>query len=231
MDKHVQLPNGMGVGIKDQLVYLVIRSHDNPELGCFPSLECIAEESGLSIPTVRGSIGRLCDEDYMSIERDGRRNCYKFNPCKGFEPFSPEFLKRKDLTPTTKAYLAAIQQYMYKDVEGVGKVSLSNRELARRINTSEFTVRKCNAELGRRNYMTVIDNFSRELDTGCFSETKVFRLAELGQAIIWKLKEHDERISGISAELDSLKETVESQKKLIDRLLDERRKEGADFVV
>lgn len=234
MERHVQLPNGMGgskLEIKDQLVYLVIKSHNNPEDGCFPSLECIAGESGLSIPTVRGSIDRLRDEDYIRVVRDGRRNCYEFNPHKGFEPFSEDFLKRKDLTPTTKAYLVAIQQYMYKDVEGVGKMSMSNREIARSINTSEFTVRKCNSELSRHNFMTIVRDFDRDLETGCFRETKVFRLAELGQAVIWKLREHDDAINDHTVRIDSLERTVESQKRLIEKLLQERERDNAEFKV
>lgn len=60
---------------------------------------------------------------------------------------------------------------MYKDIEGLGKLSLSNREIAKNINTSEFTVRKCNNELERNNYLTIVKNFSKDIDTGCSTET------------------------------------------------------------
>ena len=232
MEKHIQLPNEMeGVEIKDQLIYLVIKSHDNKDHECFPSLQCISEESRLSVPTIRESIKRLESADYIKVEKKGRKNYYYFNPYKQFEPFSEEFLKRKDISPTTKAYLVAIQQYMFKDIEGVGKVSLSNREIARNINTSEFTVRKCNNELSRNNYLTIVKDFGKDLETGCFTETKIFKLAELGQAIVWKLKEHDDKINENTVRIDNLEKTIESQKKLIDRLLKEREIEKSEFIV
>ena len=223
MEKHVQLPNEMGqseLEIKDQLIYLVIKSHNNPEKECYPSLECISNESKISIPTIRASIKRLEKEEYITVEKKGRKNYYYFNPYKKFEPFSENFLKKTNLTPTTKAYLVAIQQYMYKDVEGVGKVSLSNRQIAKNINTSEFTVRKCNNELERNNYLTVIKNLNRDLETGCYTETKVFNLEELGQAIIWKLKDHEDRITTNEEEIKSLKDKLEAQDKLIKKLLE-----------
>lgn len=234
MEKHVQLPNEMGhseLEIKDQLIYLIIKSHDNPEKECYPSLECIANESNMSVPTIRASIRRLEKEKYITVKKKGRKNYYYFNPYKKFEPFTESFIKRKDLTPTTKAYLVAIQQYMYKDIEGLGKLSLSNREIAKNINTSEFTVRKCNNELERNNYLTIVKNFSRDVETGCSTETKVFKLAELGQAIIWKLKEHAEQINENTERINNLEKIVNSQKKLIELLLKEQTKEKNSFIL
>lgn len=196
--KHTQLPNNMGeskLEIKDQLIYLVIKSHNNSNNECFPSLQTIAEESGISIPTIRVSIKRLEEKEFIKIERRGRKNYYFFNPYKTFEPFSDEFIKRKDLSPLTKSYLIAIQQYMYKDIEGIGKISLSNRKIAEKINTTEHTVRNCNKELERKNYLTIINNKSRDLETGCKTDTKLYDLNKLGQAIIWTLKDHEDRIT------------------------------------
>ena len=96
-------------------------------------MECIANESNISVPTIRASIKRLEKEKYITVKKKGRKNYYYFNLYKKFEPFTEEFIKRKDLTPTTKSYLIAIQQYMYKDIEGLGKLSLSNREIAKNI--------------------------------------------------------------------------------------------------
>ena len=216
--KHFQVPNEMGqskLEIKDQLVYLVIKSHDNKKHECYPSLACISEESQLSVPTIRESIKRLEKEEYIRVEKRGKRNYYYFNEYKQFEPFSEEFLKRKDLTPTTKAYLIAAQQYMYKDTEGFGKISMSNRKLANCINTSEFTVRKCNQELERKNYLTVLENEVRDLETGCKTETKLIDLNKLGQAILWTLKNHADRITENTEEIYKIKEENEQLKKLV----------------
>lgn len=224
--QHTQLPNEMAThNLKpvDQLIYVIIKSHDGKE-GCFPSLALISEESKVSIPTIKKSINRLKDAGYIKVERIGKRNYYTFNEYKKFEPFSKEFIKNTDLTPTTKAYLIAAQQYMYKDIENYGKISYSNCKLAEKLNMSESSVRKCNQELVRKNFLEVVKNTSRDLETGCCTETKVFALAKLGQAIVWKLKEHELQIEQNTEDIKQLKKTIEEQQKLIERLYKEREK-------
>jgi DNA-binding transcriptional regulator YhcF (GntR family) len=225
MDKFISLPNDMkNIEIKDRLIYLVIKSHDNKKHECFPSLQCVSKESGIGIKAIRDSIKRLEEAGYLTVNKKDGKNYYLFNSCKKFEPFSEEFLKRKDLSPTTKGYIAAIQQYMIKDIEGVGKISYSNRELAKNINTSEFTVRKCNLELVKNNFLTTIKNIQKDLETGCLTETKLFKLEELGQAIIWKLKEHEDR-------LKYLEDTVESQGQFINKYLVQKEVKKTEFLI
>lgn len=216
--QHHQLPNGMEVDPKDQLIYLVIKSYET-KIGCFPSLRSIADKSGASVPTVRDSIKRLTEMGYISIVKNGRRNEYVFNDYKKFEPFSPEFINNKDISFLTKAYIVASQQYMFKDVEGVGKLSLSNHTLADKIHMPESTIRKCNKELERKHYLTIVKNGSRDIESGCFTDTKVFNMQSLGQAIIWVLKNHEDRITENESQINELKETVAKQQELINKLL------------
>lgn len=224
--QHYQLPNKMGeneIEPKDQLIYLAIKFFDGKG-GCFPSLQKIAEKSGASIPTVRTSIKRLENKEYIKVVKKGRGQEYYFNKYKKFEPFSPEFLDKKDITFTTKAYIAASQQYMYKDVEGVGKISYPNTELSKKINMPESTIRKCNAELIKKNYLTIIKNECRDLETGCKTDTKIFNLSELEQAIIWTLKNHEDRIEKNTQDISDIKKQLEEQSKLINKLLEENTK-------
>ncbi len=201
---------------------------DNEDNKCYPSLQTIAEESGISVPTIRASIKRLEKEQYITTEKIGRKIYYFFNPYKTFEPFSDEFLKRKDLSPLTKSYLVAIQQYMYKDIEGLGKISMSNYEIAKKIKTSEHTVRKCNKELERKNYLTVVTNESRDLETGCKTNTKIYNLFKLGQAIIWTLNDHEDR-------LEYLEKSNQEKDKLIEKLTERvsklEQKEPNEFIM
>lgn len=218
MKKHSQVPNDMakdGVSPREQLVYAVLHSYDNPEHKVFPSLDKLAERSQLSIPTVRASLKILEDAGYIKIEKKGRKNYYTFSKHLNFEPFSDEFLDNKDITPTTKAYLVAAQQFMYKDVEGVGKLSYSNRVMSEHINMPESSIRKCNKELEKKNYLTVIKNAS-------LGDTKIFNLNDLGQAIIWALQNHEERITQNTekvADLEKRMEVLEKQLKSKDELL------------
>ena len=62
--QHVQLPNNMTksgeLSPKDLLVYVTIKRHLNSTTKeCFPSLDTIVKESGISKPTVRKSIELL----------------------------------------------------------------------------------------------------------------------------------------------------------------------------
>lgn len=218
MKKHSQVPNDMakdGISPREQLVYAVLHSYDNPEHKVFPSLDKLAERSQLSVPTVRASLKILEDTGYIKIEKKGRKNYYTFSKYLNFEPFSDEFLDNKDITPTTKAYLVAAQQFMYKDVEGLGKLSYSNRVMSKHINMPESSIRKCNKELEKKNYLTVIKNAS-------LGDTKIFNLNDLGQAIIWALQNHEERITQNTekvADLEKRMEVLEKQLKSKDELL------------
>ena len=185
--QHVQVPNRMGdknLAPKDQLIYTIIKSHDDPKHGCFPSLNVISKESGASINTVRDSIKRLKEEGYIKTELKGRKTYYTFDPYKKFEPFSPNFISNPNISFTTKSYLIASQQFMYKDVENLGKLSFSNRELADQINMPESTIRRCNAELVSKDYLTILKNESKDIQTGCKTDTKLYDLNKLGQAVI-----------------------------------------------
>lgn len=213
--QHVQLPTEKSdLEPKDQLIYLSIKRFMNSETKrAFPSLKTISEVSGASIPTIRKSIERLVEKDYIKIHKLKKGQEYEFNPYKLFEPFSYEFLDKKDISFTTKSYLIASQKYMYTDDEGVGKISFTNKELSERINLSESSISKSNRELESKGYLTTLVNKSINLETGCNKTTRVFNLAKLCQGIIWVLKNHENRLINVE-------EQVDNNSKLIQKLLD-----------
>lgn len=232
--KHTQVPNKMaqdGLSPREQLVYAVVHSYNNKKNECFPSLQTLSEKSQLSIPTIRGSLKKLEDTGYIRIEKRGRQNYYYFEKCVNFEPFSPEFLDNKNITATTKAYLIAAQQWMYKDIEGIGKISYSNNSLSKQINMPESSIRKCNKELERKNYLTIIKNQARNLESGCKTDTKIFNLNELGQAIIWTLQDHEDRITQNTEEINLLKQQLKSQQELILKLLKDKEQSENKFTL
>ena len=201
--QHVQVPNGMTERVepKDLVIYASIkRFMNNKTREAYPSLDKIHQLTSADIKTIRASIKRLQGAGYITVSRRGRSNIYTFSTYKNFEPFSYDFLDKPDLTFTEKAYILASQQYMYKEF-GKGKISYSNQALSNLINMPLSTIYKCNASLKRKEYLTEV-----------LSE-KIFHLNELGQAIIFTLQDHEDRITENSIEIEKLKQQIASLRK------------------
>lgn len=216
---YVLVPNGMdeqGLRPVDQYVYAILKSFNGSD-GCFPSQQSIADRSKISVPTISKVINKLVKEGYVCTEIRHRHTYYTFPEFDMYEPFSPEFLKNDDITPTTKAYIVAAQQYMFKDEEGIGKMSYSYRELSDKLNMPVMTIHDCDKELKRKKYLTLLDEKVRDIETGCKKKLKIFNLSDLGQAVIWKLKEHEERITNNEQDIAELKKKCERLEKLLER--------------
>lgn len=195
--QHVQLPNNMTkskvLNPNDLWVYICIKSHDNPRKDCYPSLKTISEKSGFSIPTIRDSIERLKSEKCISIVKFGRQQKYYFQRYEHFEIFSYSFIEKKDIPPKEKAYLVSVQQFMFKDTEGIGKVEYSDKELADKLNTSINKIATCNQNLSDLGYLSLI-NDGKDKTTGVMIRNKYFHLDELGQAIVFSIKNHENKL-------------------------------------
>lgn len=223
--QHVQLPideDKDKLDPSEVLVYLTIKRHQNKESKkAFPSLQTISEESGASVPTVRKIIKRLIDTNYITCEKEGRKHVYSFNPYKTYEVFSYEFLDEKKLSFTEKAYLACSQKYMIKE-KGKGIIQYTNEELSKLINMPKSTISKVNRSLESKNLLTVVENGLKN--------TKVFDMNAYGQAIVFILKNHEERIGDSEGRLDTVEDrldTVEDMVKyLYKRQLEKDEEEG-----
>lgn len=204
MKRHIQLPNNMTENLKpsDLLIYLDIKRNMNNETKeSFPSLETVSKRTGASIPTIRKCINNLEEAGYIEVRKEGRKNIYRFLKYKEFEPFSYEFLDNPNLSFTEKAYIAASQQYMFKE-DGFGKTTYTNKELAQKINMSESSVSRCNKSLEKKEYLSIIETDVKDIETGLKIKEKIFYLNELGQAVIFALKAHNDKLNAHSAMLE-----------------------------
>lgn len=218
MKQHVQLPNDMTSERKltprDLLVYVSIKRYMNSKTQeAFPSLIKISEVSSLSKPTIMQSIKNLISAHYISVRKEGKRSIYKFNSYKNFEPFSYEFLDKKDLNANEKAYILATQQHMFKDEENIGKVSYTELELANKINMSQPVINRCNNSLKDKGYLTLLSTRNSE---GIMINEKIFQLDELGQAIVFALQNHEERISTNEKTLELALQEIQKLKNELD---------------
>ena len=217
--QHVQLPNDItsneDITPQDLLIYVAIKRFMNKDTKeAFPSLTTISKKSGASIPTIRKSIKKL-QGTYFEVIKKGRTQYYLFDKkYQSFEPFSYDFLDKEDLSFTEKSYIIASQKYMFKDVEGCGKVSMTNAELSEKINMPESTISKCNRSLTSKDYLSIIKCKNTDEETGVYVQEKIFHLDELGQAVIWALTNHEARIQ-------NNEQTIENHDKDIKILVNE----------
>ena len=198
--RHVQLPNNATknseLTAKDWLIYLYIKSYKkSPNAEIFPSLEVLHQRSGASINTIRKCIQNLVDAGKIRVIKKGRSNYYEFlDKYDKFEPFSEEFLDKKDLTFLEKAQLVVSQQYLFKNPEtGDGVTNYSNRQLAEIIKMPESTIRKNLNSLINKGYVEIKE--VKDEFTGLVTKQKIYHLTKLEQAIVFILKNHEDRLN------------------------------------
>ena len=180
----------------DKLIYLTIRRYINPKsLECFVSYKQITKDCGAAAETIKKSVDKLVQEGYLKTRKEGRKIVYTFNNQKKFEAFSYDFLDKKDLTFTEKAYLVASRQYMFKDIDSNEcRIAYTNKELAKIINSSESMISRYNTSLEKKGYL----EDSKAL-------IKKFNLRELDKLFVWKLGEHEEKLKEHDREFDDIK--------------------------
>lgn len=159
----------------DKLIYLTIRRYaNNKSLECFVSYKTITKDCGAAAVTIKKSVNNLVKNGYLETKRKGKYIYYIFNNKKKFEAFSDDFLNKKDLTFTEKAYLVASRQYMFKDVDKEEcRISYSNKELANIINISASLVSRLNASLQEKGYLEDADAL-----------VKIFKMRELDKMFV-----------------------------------------------
>ena len=178
------------------LVYVAIRRFMNKTtMKAYPSLDRISKDTGISKATVLKTIKDIVKKGYMTTE---------FNNEKSFEPFSYEFLDNPNLTKAEKLHILCTQQYMFKE-DGVGKITYSDAELSEKTGLNRHTISKTNQSLIEKGFAEQIVLRSKNPETGLIDKETIFNLNELGQAIVFKLKEHDDKLTQHDEEIEALK--------------------------
>lgn len=204
----------------DKLIYLTIRRYaNNKSLECFVSYKTITKDCGAAAVTIKKSVNNLVKNGYLETKRKGKYIYYIFNNKKKFEAFSDEFLDKKDLTFTEKAYLVASRQYMFKDVDKEEcRISYSNKELANIINISASTVSRINASLQEKGYLEDADAL-----------VKIFNMRELDKMFVWKLGEHESRLNIVEDDIKAMKKEIEELRKENALLKENKKKSRIEF--
>lgn len=108
---------------------------------------------------------------------------------------------------------------MYKDINGLGKISYSDKELSEKINLSESIITKYDKSLENKGVLSLVGSNKRDEETGMRVNNKIFHLDELGQAIIFTLQKHETKLT----EQDK---KIAGMEKLIKQLLKQQQKDN-----
>lgn len=206
----------------------------NSEGKAIPGLELIAEDSGYKIRRVREGIKRLEQAGLLKVRhRIGTSTEYTF-PIKleHFERFTPAFLKLP-ISPQAKEYYMDIQQYLYVDHDtGLADTTYSEEELSKLTGVCIRTIRNYHKELIAAGLMH--ESITNMLSPAGYKIIKKnFDLYKLQQAVLYKLKEHEDRLTNIEQnQIDTNKEIWELKneiRELKEELARERNVKDVNF--
>lgn len=198
--KHIQVPNSRGeLSVYDALVYASIKRFQT-SYNKYPkvSITQIRDASKLSREVISNSIEHLQVLGYITIinssEGRGRTNKYQFSEYKKFEIFDYAFLDDENTTAKEKGYLILMQPFMYKDVIGKGKTTLTNDEISMYTGLSLYEIKKLHSSLKAKGYLTMMLSSAIDPISKVKKDIKVFDLEKLGQSIIWILRDHEAKL-------------------------------------
>lgn len=228
MDQYVIVPkksNGESLYKYEILIYVCIRRYMNKDnMEAFPSIDTICKDSGCSKVTVLKTIKAIVSKGYMQIKKLVKGQKYIFNNEKSFEPFSYEFLDNKSLSKSEKLQILCTQQHMYKD-NGVGKVSYSDRQLAELTGLDRRIISRNNQSLIRKSYMTQVTLKTRDSEDKTLCKETIYHLNEIGQAIVFALQNHEERIQSNEDKIKQLEEKYTKDVKILCRKIESLEKQ------
>lgn len=217
LPQHVQVPHGLCKGQIDYQVlglYAYLRRYMNKDTySTFVSLRTLQGETKLSIPTIQKYLNILEEEDHIKIIKGEKRcNIYVFNKgsslySKGFEMYTFEFIKNKDIPFKEKCALIAFQERMMNKDSGRGTISSTPLEMSNILNTSFSTYKRIEKDLINNNWITVMKSNVKDSETGCKKNIYTFDLESIGQAVLFnqkKIAEHDEMLHEMREEINNL---------------------------
>lgn len=209
----VKVPNidlkSKGLEMKDLVIYAYLKKHYNHiTKESFPSFQLLADESGISKPTVIKCVERLEAAGYISISKVKKVNHYTFSEVNKFEIYSFDFLEDPTLTTSDKAYIICMQPHMFKDSNlGIGKVTYSELDIADKLGIDLRTLRKYENHLqqGDTPIMTMVPTKKKDPITGLAIQERIFDFDAYNNILALKFKQVDEELASKATKDDYMK--------------------------
>lgn len=160
------------------------------------NLSTVMAISKLNKSTVLKYLEVIEEKGYFKIVKTGANlhyNSYLFpeqHKDEKFEKFAFEMIERDDLTPTEKAYLIALQKYLFIDFEsGVGRISMSDLDLYQKIQGSRKKLMEVMKSLKEKGIITAeTETFKRDKETGLRVRQREFVLRSYNEAALYRLE-------------------------------------------
>ena len=210
------------------LIYVCIRRYMRAAtMEAWPALDVIVKDSGCSKPTVIKTIDSIEEKGYFkripksqakTIPKPKGRGCvYVFNNAKHFEPFSYDFLDNPKLSKSEKLQILCTQQYMIMDESShLGKVSYSDRELSELSGLDHRTIKKNNESLIDKGFANQVTLQTKDPVTGLINKETIYHLDKIGQAIVFALRIHEQRMCYMEDRQDTLEDRVTKLEKIVE---------------
>ena len=222
----------LGLEQGDILVLAHIKIHYNAKTQqCNPGMSLLMKESGYSKKFITESVKRLENAGLITITKEkGKSNQYAFTD-KGekFERFAESFLNIKDISNNTKEFYMRIQEYLYIHDDGTADTTYNPNQLSLLTGVSRPSVKKYLTELQNKGYLSV-ENSNTTNQSGLTNKKYVFSLDALGQQIIYKLKEHEDRLQEHDNKFMEQNRQIVNLQKQIDYLTRQLLAKEADVV-
>lgn len=222
LERHVQLPNDLIKEIElkpdDLLIYLALKSFDSPE-GCYPSLASIAKVADSSINNVKKSLLLLKNKNFINFETNGKgkKIYYTFQKYITFEPFSYKFIFDTRLSFQEKAYLAAAQQFMYKNDIAEGAITIEKYIFAKKIHMSVRSLERVESSLKQKGILTTHYTTTKD-QYGCSGIVRYYDLSKYFQEIAYTIHKMSDAINKNTQDIKTIDSKVDNLSDKVDML-------------
>lgn len=92
--------------------------------------------------------------------------------------------------------------------QGLGTISMSDSQLAACTGLERHTIAKNNKSLVAKGFASQVTLQTKDSETGLINKQTIYRLDEIGQAIVFALRNHEERINDNTDRIEQLEKTV-----------------------
>jgi len=228
-ERHVQLPIKSGLTPDEKMVYVSIKRYMNEETKeAFPSISTIIKHTGYSKPYIIKLIHSLEEKGYVKVnKREGQSTIYIFNDIKTFKPLSYDFLDNPKLNKDEKKTVACETEFMYV-TDNKGAISMTDNQISLATGLDRRLLKRTHDSLEEKGMMHSLNLKLRDPETGLAKITRIYELDALGQAVLYTLQNHENRLENVEDRMTLLEKELFSMKQENAKLkfeLEQRKKE------